>query len=858
MSRLFDHFSTAVVVYESPQLSVRQLSQLSPNQILAVSPNASKEEIKKAFRAAACHYHPDKPQGSRGAYELIEKARDELLDAWVKHEKAITSMIKPFLSKLGNLLSQSEKDKFIEKIASHYGEQLKILGNHQEELTSLLEILFNEFNFEKFFGHIGGKERFVLIALDVFLDLFEFSSISLSLFATESIKKGQEIFIKEGSEILRRAVEFHAWLEAFVQGPRESLVTSKLMKQLENPDVVAALRRLVALGKITLPELVTIIEQLKASNDADCGVILGSVYGTSLLNELLNGVVTNNWLCGAVKKLSNTSLTKEDLLKNYVAKHIEFIGKMKEFRKILEGDRNQPERLGTNEKVEDALLAHFAADDSSRFMTELLFTLYVDGRFNFEDLERIYKDYFKINAEDSEEVKKHKLARTDMLWMFYDKEYRKNLAYINKTQIFYDMEAFLEKTKSETERFETYVNRHVKFIKETGCRLPDQDIKQAVEIAFRKHFEAGELSRFTMDDLQRIYKKRFKIKKNDYDETKWAQVFRETEKLVGIVVEDYDPNFCYAPAPIRYKKKSHIEAPQASAVEQEAEPDCIYKRKDLSVAQKFMCYVTYDQKSGARSLDSRLERIQTLSYFPALPSLQKRKLNEVRGDFTQIKRIAGTIKESKKIDPTHHPKSGWADLIDAADRRLFDGVYDTAIPFLEEVRDRADEELKAQKEPAEAALLRARRAAATKAISTLKINIPQWCDEARDRYRSRLQCTTFESYCKPAGQRGVTTDEGNHILQGVLGVLNTAMDEGQFRVSRNNKRDLGRAGAGVLAVCASGGIPLMLWFGESILKVLLGRDCKYWHAFCGFFFWTNSKTETIACKDTLRAAARAA
>jgi len=49
-----------------------------PWQLLGVSPNASEEEIKKAYREKAMEYHPDRPNGSEEKFKEISAAYDQI------------------------------------------------------------------------------------------------------------------------------------------------------------------------------------------------------------------------------------------------------------------------------------------------------------------------------------------------------------------------------------------------------------------------------------------------------------------------------------------------------------------------------------------------------------------------------------------------------------------------------------------------------------------------------------------------------------------------------------------------------------------------------------------------------------
>lgn len=53
-------------------------SSQDPWQVLGVSPNASEEEIKKAYREKAMEYHPDRPNGSEEKFKEISAAYDQI------------------------------------------------------------------------------------------------------------------------------------------------------------------------------------------------------------------------------------------------------------------------------------------------------------------------------------------------------------------------------------------------------------------------------------------------------------------------------------------------------------------------------------------------------------------------------------------------------------------------------------------------------------------------------------------------------------------------------------------------------------------------------------------------------------
>lgn len=51
---------------------------MSNHEILGVSSNASREEIKKAFRKLSLVYHPDRPGGNNEKFIVIKQAYEEL------------------------------------------------------------------------------------------------------------------------------------------------------------------------------------------------------------------------------------------------------------------------------------------------------------------------------------------------------------------------------------------------------------------------------------------------------------------------------------------------------------------------------------------------------------------------------------------------------------------------------------------------------------------------------------------------------------------------------------------------------------------------------------------------------------
>lgn len=62
-----------------------------PWRLLGISPGASKDEAKRAFRALVTQYHPDKVAHMAPEFqELAERKTRELLEAWAEVEKALS------------------------------------------------------------------------------------------------------------------------------------------------------------------------------------------------------------------------------------------------------------------------------------------------------------------------------------------------------------------------------------------------------------------------------------------------------------------------------------------------------------------------------------------------------------------------------------------------------------------------------------------------------------------------------------------------------------------------------------------------------------------------------------------------
>ena len=53
---------------------------MNPYQVLGISPGASDDEIKKAFRKAAVQHHPDKEGGDEAKFKEINEAYEVLKD----------------------------------------------------------------------------------------------------------------------------------------------------------------------------------------------------------------------------------------------------------------------------------------------------------------------------------------------------------------------------------------------------------------------------------------------------------------------------------------------------------------------------------------------------------------------------------------------------------------------------------------------------------------------------------------------------------------------------------------------------------------------------------------------------------
>lgn len=66
-------------VVSTPRVAEEQILE-DLYQRLGVAPNASKDQIKKAYRALAAFYHPDKETGNRVMFDAIKDAYDILMD----------------------------------------------------------------------------------------------------------------------------------------------------------------------------------------------------------------------------------------------------------------------------------------------------------------------------------------------------------------------------------------------------------------------------------------------------------------------------------------------------------------------------------------------------------------------------------------------------------------------------------------------------------------------------------------------------------------------------------------------------------------------------------------------------------
>ena len=51
-----------------------------PHKVLNISPNATKEEAKKAFKKLAKEYHPDRPTGNEKKFKEIKNAYDNFCE----------------------------------------------------------------------------------------------------------------------------------------------------------------------------------------------------------------------------------------------------------------------------------------------------------------------------------------------------------------------------------------------------------------------------------------------------------------------------------------------------------------------------------------------------------------------------------------------------------------------------------------------------------------------------------------------------------------------------------------------------------------------------------------------------------
>ncbi|KEG14038.1 putative chaperone DNAJ protein [Trypanosoma grayi] len=69
-------------------LRAAERGPFDPYRILGLAPNASKEEVKKAYHRLALRYHPDGgPEGSKERFQAVNEAYEALKDGrWRKHD----------------------------------------------------------------------------------------------------------------------------------------------------------------------------------------------------------------------------------------------------------------------------------------------------------------------------------------------------------------------------------------------------------------------------------------------------------------------------------------------------------------------------------------------------------------------------------------------------------------------------------------------------------------------------------------------------------------------------------------------------------------------------------------------------